>query len=155
MHVCVSDKMVNDTHKLQRWSVHVSYTNHSSESVTRRTSTHKRLSDAGSPCVCVGPCMHIRRLPQPCVWHACVRATRWRMTLTSCSVGQCTCHAPTTAATSVARRTSTSKRLSDAGSPCVYVGPCMYLLRLSQPCVWHASMCAGDKMANDTHKLQH
>ena len=57
-----------------------------------REHTQARLSDADRH-ACVGPCMHTSRLPQPCVWDAWERKTRWRATLTSCSVGHCcTCH---------------------------------------------------------------
>ena len=74
----------------------------------------------------LGPCMHTSSLPQPCVWDAWERKTRWRATLTRCSVGHCcTCHnTGHSSAKCDEAREHTQARLSDADRHAC-VGPCI------------------------------
>ena len=75
-----------------------------------REHTQTRLSDADRH-ACVGPCMHTSRLPQPCVWDARERKTRWRRHSRAAAlfiVARAT--TPATAAPSVTTHASTHKQ---------------------------------------------
>ena len=115
-----------------------------------REHTHARLSDADRH-ACVGPCMHTSRLPQPCVWDAWERMTRWRATLTHCSVGHCcTCH-NTGHSSAQGTRAHTSKP-ERCRSQCM-CGP-LHAHIEPTTAVRVGCMGAEDKMAGDTHGLQ-